>query len=325
MRANGGMDPLSDVLRLVGLTGGVFMEAEFSAPWSVAGKVSKEFCRAFMTPSERIVAFHYVVEGGVTVILADGASWRLGAREIVLLPHNDTHIFASAEGLATVSAAELIQPTEAQGIARIVHGGGGARTRMICGFLGGNEGIHPLLANLPPVMTLNLTVLPSGDWMAATFDYASQTQSEGDAGAATVMAKVSELMFIEALRRYLAALPKEERGWLAGLRDEAVGRALAIMHARPNEDWTTEALAQEAHLSRSAFAERFTTLIGAPPMRYLLNWRMTLAKQKLRNTQLMIAQIAFELGYESETSFTRAFRRETGLPPAAWRAENSLT
>lgn len=318
------MDPLSDVLRLVGLTGGVFMEAEFSAPWSVAGKVSKEFCAAFMAPSERIVAFHYVVEGEVTVVLAEGPGRRLGAREVVLLPHNDAHIFASAEGLATVSAAQLIQPAETQGVARIVHGGGGARTRMVCGFLGGNEGLHPLLANLPPVMTLDLAVLPSGDWMTATFEYATQMQSEGDAGAATVLAKVSELMFVEALRRYLAALPAEETGWLAGLRDEAVGRALALIHAKPNEDWTTEALANEACLSRSAFAERFSRLIGAPPMRYLLNWRMQLAKQKLRDTQRMIAQIAFELGYESETSFTRAFRRETGLPPAAWREQNSL-
>lgn len=318
-----GMDPLSDVLRLVGLTGGVFMEAEFSAPWAVAGQVSKEFCRAFMAPSERIVAFHYVVEGKVTVSVDGGASWRLGAREVVLLPHNDIHVFASAAGLTPVSAAELIQMTEKQGIARIVHGGGGAQTRMVCGFLGGNEGLHPLLANLPPVMTLDLAALPSGEWMAATFEYATRTQGEGDAGAATVMAKVSELMFVEALRRYLAALPAEETGWLAGLRDDAVGRALALMHARPSEDWTTEALASEACLSRSAFAGRFTKLIGAPPMRYLLNWRMQLAKQKLKSSQLMIAQIAFELGYESETSFTRAFRRETGLPPAAWRERNS--
>lgn len=322
MRANDRMDPLSDVLRLVGLTGGVFMEAEFSAPWSVAGKVTNEFCRAFMAPSERIVAFHYVVEGSLSLSLENGASWRLAARQIVLLPHNDVHVFASAEGLAPVSVAELIQPAGKNGIARIVFGGGGARTRMLCGFLGGNEGLHPLLANLPPVMTLDLAALPSGDWMAATFEYAAHTQGEGDAGALTVMARAAELMFVEALRRYLATLPREETGWLAGLRDEAVGRALALMHSRPSENWTTELLAQEACLSRSAFAERFTTLIGAPPMRYLINWRMTLARQKLKHTQAMIAQIAFELGYESETSFTRAFRREMGLPPAAWRAEN---
>ena len=202
----------------------------------------------------------------------------------------------------------------------IVHGGGGAQTRMVCGFLGGNAQLHPLLANLPSVITLDLASLPSGDWVARTFDYAARTRTEGDAGAAAAIAKASELMFVEVVRRHLASLPPEEKGWLAGLRDPAVGRALSVMHARIREDWTTDALAREANLSRSAFAERFTTLIGVPPMRYLLNWRMQVAKQKLRETRLTIGQIAFETGYESETSFTRAFRRETGLPPAAWRA-----
>lgn len=314
------MDPLSDVLRLVGLTGGVFMDAEFTAPWSVSGKVSPEFCRPFMAPPEHIVAFHYVVEGALAVTMEDGACWRLQAGDVVLLPRNDLHVFASAAGVAPVSIAALTASLESVGVARIVHGGGGARTRMVCGFLGGNAQLHPLLANLPPVMSLALATLPSGDWMARTFTYAAQTLSEGDAGASSVMAKVSELMFVEALRRYLAALPPEETGWLAGLRDPAVGRALTLMHAKLADDWTTDALASEANLSRSAFAERFTTLVGVPPMRYLLNWRMQVAKQKLKETQLMVAQIAFEVGYESEASFTRAFRRETGQPPAAWRA-----
>jgi AraC-like DNA-binding protein len=318
------MDALSDVLRLVGLGGGVFMDAEFTAPWSVAGKVSPEFLRPFMAPPERVVAFHYVVEGALNVTLDDGASWKLQAGEVVLLPHNDLHVFSSAEGGAPVSVMELVQTVDVPGVARIVHGGGGAHTRLICGFLGGNAQLHPLLVNLPPIIVLNLAGLPSGDWMARTFDYASRTFSAGDAGAAAAAAKASELMFVEVLRRHLTGLPLEEKGWLAGLRDPAVGRALALVHARPSEDWTADALAQEAHLSRSAFAERFTALIGVPPMRYLLNWRMQIAAQKLVETRLTIAQIAFEVGYESETSFTRAFRREKGLPPAAWRAQNSL-
>jgi AraC-like DNA-binding protein len=317
------MDALSDVLRLVGLTGGVFMDAQFTAPWSVSGKVSRELCRPFMVEPERVIAFHYVVEGDLTVTLQSGACWQLHAGEVVLLPHNDLHVFASAGGIAPVSVAGLIQPSAASGVVRIVHGGGGVRTRMVCGFLGGNAQLHPLLANLPPVMTLDLTGLPSGDWMARTFDYAARTLTEGDPGAATVMARVSELMFVEALRRYLAALPPEETGWLAGLRDPVVGRALSLLHTRISEDWTTDAVAKEVNLSRSAFAERFTALIGVPPMRYLTNWRMQVAMQRLRETRLMIAQIAFEVGYESEAAFARAFRRETGSPPALWRALNS--
>ncbi|MBS0385295.1 MAG: cupin domain-containing protein, partial [Proteobacteria bacterium] len=167
------MDALSDVLRLVGLTGGVFMDAEFTSPWAVSGKISQEFCRPFMAPPERIVAFHYVVEGALTVLMSDGASWDLRAGDVVLLPHNDLHVFASAKDIAPVGMTDVVPPLQPSGVARIVHGGGGARTRMVCGFLGGNAQLHPLLANLPPVMTLNLATLPSGDWVAHTFGYAT--------------------------------------------------------------------------------------------------------------------------------------------------------
>jgi AraC-like DNA-binding protein len=317
------VEALEDVLRLTGLTGGVFVDADFTAPWSVLGKVSPQVCAPFMTPPDRLAAFHYVVEGSVVVIPEGGAPCVLKAGEAVLLPHNEAHVLASAANLPSINAGELLRTIAPNGVARISHGGGGARTHMVCGFFGGNAHLHPLLTNLPQVMTFDLATLPSGEWMAGTFAYAANTLAEGNTGAPTILTKVSELMFVEALRRYLTALPHEQTGWLAGLRDRAVGRALALMHARLNEDWTADALAREANLSRSAFAERFTTLIGMPPMRYLTYWRMQVAMQKLRETRLMVAQIAFEVGYESEASFTRAFRRETGLPPATWRTENA--
>jgi AraC-like DNA-binding protein len=319
------MEAFEDVLRLTGLTGGVFLDAEFTAPWSVAGKVSPELCAPFMAPPERLAAFHYVIEGVLVVTLPDGETHRLGAGEAVLLPHNEVHVLASAPNLPPVSPRDLFRTIAPNGVARIVHGGGGALTRMVCGFFGGNAQLHPLLISLPRVVTLDLASLPSGEWIAQTFAYAAQTLAEGDVGAPTVLMKVSELMFVEAVRRHLAGLPPEQTGWLAGLRDPAVGRALALMHARLKEDWTVDGLARESSLSRSAFAERFTALIGMPPLRYLTAWRMQVAKQKLRETRLMIAQIAFEVGYESEASFTRAFRRETGLPPAAWRTENAAS
>jgi AraC-like DNA-binding protein len=313
------VDALSDVLRLVGLTGGVFIDAEFTAPWSVSGKVAPELCRPYMVQPEYVVGFHYVTEGAFTLTLDDGASRRISTGELVMLPRNDLHVFASAAGLTAVGAGALMQKPGTSGVARIVHGGGGERTRMVCGFLGGNVQLHPLLVNLPPVLTLELDTLPSGDWMKGTFAYAAQTMTDGDPGAATVMAKMSELLFVEAVRRYLAALPLKETGWLAGLRDPAIGRALSLMHARLNEGWTADALAREVNLSRSAFADHFTKLIGVPPMRYLLNWRMQVAREKLQEANGAIAQIAFEVGYESEAAFTRAFRREFGLPPAMWR------
>jgi AraC-like DNA-binding protein len=315
----GVMDALSDVLSLVGLTGGVFIDAEFTAPWSVSGKVAPELCRPYMVEPDYVVGFHYVVEGAFILMLDDGTSRRISAGELVMLPRNDIHVFASASGLDAVGAGALMQKPGASGVARIVHGGGGARTRMVCGFLGGNIQLHPLLVNLPQVMSLELATLPSGDWMKRSFAYAAQIMADGDPGAASVMAKMSELLFVEAVRRYLAALAPAETGWLAGLRDPAIGRALSLMHARLNEGWTADALAREVNLSRSTFADHFTTLIGVPPMRYLLNWRMQVARQKLHQAHQTIAQIAFDVGYESEAAFTRAFRREFGLPPAMWR------
>lgn len=317
------MEALDDVLRLTGLTGGVFLDAAFTAPWSVIGKVSPELCAPFMAPPQRLAAFHYVIEGVLVITMEDGTSWRFGAGDVVLLPHNEPHVLASAPNIPAISPRELFRTMAPNGVSRLEHGGGGAPTRMVCGFLGGNAELHPLLTSLPRVVTINIATLPSGDWIASTFAYATQTQSAGEIGAPTVLTKVSELMFVETLRHYLATLPAEEKGWIAALRDPAVGRALALMHARLDEAWTADALAQEANLSRSAFADRFTALLGLPPMRYLTNWRMQVAMQKLRETRRMIAQIAFEVGYESEASFTRAFRRETGLPPATWRAENA--
>src|SRR6516164_4121151 len=315
------MDALSDVLRLVGLTGGVFMDAEFTEPWSICGKVAPELCRPFMVQPAQVVCFHYVTEGAFRLTLEDGASWQVHSGEVVMLPRNDLHVFGSTHGLAPMSAGQLIQTGEALGVASIRHGGGSARTRMVCGFLGGNAQFHPLLANLPPVMTVKLAALPSGDWMARTFSYVAQTLAKGDPGTATVITKLSELLFVEAVRSHIAALPREETGWLAGLRDPAIGRALSLMHARINEDWTADALARQVNLSRSTFADRFAALIGVPPMRYLLNWRMQVAAHKLRETREAIARIAFEVGYESEAAFTRAFRRELGQPPAAWRKQ----
>jgi len=216
---------------------------------------------------------------------------------------------------------DLIHAGDAHGVAKGVHGGGGARTRLVCGFMGGNAQLRPLLESLPAVMKIEVADLPGGDWIGRTFTYAAQTLSDGDPGAATVLAKLSELLFVESVRRYLASLPQEQTGWLAGLRDPVVGRALSLLHARVSEAWTAEALAQEVNMSRSAFADRFTAVTGQPPMRYLTGWRMQLARNYLAETHRTVAQIAFEVGYESEAAFSRAFRRDCGHPPAAWRRQ----
>ncbi|MCL4715333.1 MAG: AraC family transcriptional regulator [Hyphomonadaceae bacterium] len=316
------MDALSDVLRVVGLTGGVFVDAELSDPWLIAGKVDPEFCRPFMPAPAHVVAFHYVIEGGFDLRLERGEGVRLKAGEVVLIPHNDVHIFGSAPDAAPVNAAGLVQPPlNGVGLSRVVHGGGGSLTRLVCGFLGGGPELGLLLANLPPLIVIRVGDVPGGEWLSNSFIYAARNLANGDPGAATVMSKMSELLFVETVRRHLNELPPEQTGWLAGLRDPAIGRALSLLHAQANRAWTAEELASAVNMSRSAFAERFTQLIGAPPMRYLTNWRMQLAAGKLRESRRTIAQIAFDVGYESEAAFTRAFRREMGQPPAAFRKQ----
>jgi len=315
------MDALSDLLSVVGLSGGVFIDAEFTEPWSVAGRVSAEACRPFMPPPQEVIGFHYVTEGRFRVRIEGEPDCEIGAGEAVMLPRNDMHAFGYGRDLPPILISDLIQPPNALGMSRMVHGGGGARTRLICGFLGGNEQLRPLLVGLPRVMPLRLADLPGGDWLEGGLAYAAQTLAEGRPGAATVLTKISELLFTELVRHYLGELPPEQTGWLAGLRDPVAGRALSLLHTRVAEAWTTEALAGELAMSRSAFADRFTAVVGQPPMRYLTAWRMQLARQKLRETHANVAQIAFDVGYESEAAFARAFRRECGVPPAQWRRD----
>jgi AraC-like DNA-binding protein len=318
------MDALSDILRVVGLTGGLYMEAELTAPWAVVGQVSPELCRPFMVQPQRVVGFHYVLEGAFDLQVEGVPVMRVTTGQAIMLPRNEMHVLTSGHGVAPIPASEVIRPPEAFGVHRTIHGGGGARTRLVCGFMGGNEQLEPLLSSLPSAILVDVPNLPGGDWIAGTFTYAARTLSNGDAGTATVVAKVSELLFVETLRRHLASMPADEIGWLAGLRDPVISRALSLLHARVDEPWTTESLAATVAMSRSAFADRFTALVGQPPMTYLAHWRMQLARQKLTETNRSVAQIAFDVGYGSEAAFTRAFRREHGAPPAGWRKRPAL-
>lgn len=318
-RLTAAMDALSDVLRVVRLTGGVFLDARFTAPWSVAGKVEPEEIRAFIERPEHVIGFHYVVAGRMQVSVGDGPPVEVKAGEIVLTPRNDVHTLASAPNLATVPAGVIV--AEGAGIGSLEHGGGGEETHMVCGYLGSDCQTNPVVTALPALLTLNVAATPGGAWIAQSFAFAAQQLAEGAAGASTVISKLSELMFVEAVRRHVDSLPPEETGWLAGLRDPAISKSLALMHTEPHRDWTADALAAAVNMSRSAFAEKFSCLIGLPPMKYLTNWRMQVAAHKLRENRTTISQIAFDVGYESEAAFTRAFRREMGAPPATWRRQ----
>lgn len=315
------MDALSDVLRVVRMTGGLFLDARFTAPWSVSGKIEPLRLQPFAATLDHIISFHYVVSGRLMAQHETAGRVQLGAGDIVLFPRNDAHVLGSSLDVHPSPVDDVVMTPPEAGIFNVAHGGGGEETRLVCGYLGSDAGVNPLLQALPAMLTLNVAQTPAGAWIAESFAFAAQQLAREEAGANTIIGKLSELMFVEAVRRYIESLSPQESGWLAALRDAQVGRALALMHTHPARDWTAEDLASAVNMSRSAFAERFTQLISMPPMRYLTNWRMQVAAAKLRENRQTIAQISYEVGYESEAAFTRAFRREMGQPPAAWRKQ----
>jgi AraC-like DNA-binding protein len=318
------MDALSDLLKALRISGGVFLEAAFTAPWCVASRVGPEDFRNEDELPPSVVAFHYVLDGRMLVQVDGTPPVVVRAGEMVLLPRNDPHLLSSQTGLPPVDPEPFVQRDEG-GLLRMAYGGGGEPTHLVCGFVGSEVRRHPLLEALPIAFTLDVRDKPCAEWVAASFRFASREVGSGRAGSETVLAKLSELLFVEAVRHYAATLPQDRKGWFAGLRDPAVGRALALMHGNVSHPWTTERLAADVNLSRSAFAERFTQLVGVPPITYLTDWRMQLAAARLRETSRSIGQIAAEFGYESEATFTRAFKRATGMAPGRYRTARPVT
>jgi AraC-like DNA-binding protein/mannose-6-phosphate isomerase-like protein (cupin superfamily) len=313
------MDAFSDVLRVIRLSGGVFLEAELTAPWCVKGKISPDDCRPFQVTPRYVIALHFVASGNMRLRVDGGETLEVHAGELILLPHNDAHSLGSDLDVAPLHARQVMQPPRVGDIARIRHGGGGEATQVLCGFLGTDTSFGPLLSSLPAVLKLNVRATPLGNWIESSLRFAVSEIAAGRVGSTTMIAKLSELLFVEAVDQYIASLPPERTGWLAGLRDPHIGRALALLHARPAEAWSAEKLAAEVGMSRSGFAERFASLVGQPPMQYLTGWRMHLAAERLREGRGTVAQIGFAVGYESEAAFSRAFKRQFDTSPAAWR------
>jgi AraC-like DNA-binding protein len=313
------MDPLLDLLREMQLTGGVFLDVELTSPWCVLSHVDAADCSAYLPRPSHVIAYHYVTEGRCLVQAGDAAAVEVRAGEIVLLPRNDPHRLGSTLNAPAVDARQLIEPSPNGGLARIVHGGGGEKTRMLCGFLATSVPNPPIAHMLPPALTVSVNDGATGAWIESSFKFAAQELAGGSAGSPAVAARLAELLFIEAVRRHVASLPRDHRGWLSGLRDPLVSRALATMHARKAHRWTVTELARECGASRSLLAERFTTLLGESPMRYLARQRLRAAAQRLRDGAEPITRVALDVGYDSEAAFSRAFRREFGQSPAAWR------
>lgn len=314
------MDALSDLLRVVRFSGGLFLEAKFHGPWCVRSKVEPGDLGPDVQSCEGLVAFHYVLDGHMQVRLGKEPPRRAGSGHFVLLPHNDAHALGSDVTLPPRDAGALVRKAGDHELACIDFGDANkAGCHFVCGFLATPVRKHPLLAALPPVLVADVRGRPCAEWAETSFRYAAREHAARRPGSQEILGRLSELLFVEAVRGHIDELSADATGWLAALRDPPLARALAALHARPAHPWTAEELAKEACLSRSAFAERFTNTVGLPPMSYLTRWRMLLASQRLRESSETIAQIAERVGYESESTFSRAFTREIGVAPGAWR------
>jgi AraC-like DNA-binding protein len=275
-----------------------------------------------MPPPLRLIAYHYVVRGRLTVSVEGHPPIEAEAGTIILLPRNDPHRLGSGLDVRPVDAGALIQQSPSGGLARIVSTGDGERTQILCGFLGTDAPGSPVLGLMPAILTLDVEEGASASWIESSLRFAAGQLVAGRVEQPAMLGRLAELLFLEAVRRYVASLPPGHGRWQAGFSDPVIGRALSLMHSRLTHRWTTEELAREAGLSRSAFAERFGALLGDPPMRYLGNCRMQYAAERLRGTRDPVAAIAYDAGYESEAAFNRAFKRAFGLPPNGWRKRN---
>jgi AraC-like DNA-binding protein len=315
------MDALSEVLKAVRLTSGIFLDAEFTAPWCINSAPGPEDVADILPDAEQVAIYHLVTEGRCRAKLPEeGRALDLQAGDLLMFPHGDGHLLGSDLHLAPRQAGDLVEPSPGGGLARIQYGGGGPRTRFVCGFMACDKRMcRPLIGAMPRMLRVSMRDAPAAAWIEATVRRGASETHAPSAGAEVILGRLAELLFVEAVREYVRSLPENQRGWLAGLRDPHVGRALALLHADPARDWEVELLADAAGLSRSALAERFVALIGQPPMQYLTGWRMALAAQALSTTSDAVARIAERVGYDSEAAFNRAFKREFGAPPAAWR------
>ena len=303
------MDALSEVLRLAKFTAGVTLDATARAPWCVSVAASSSVARA-----------HLVIDGECIVKAGSGEEVALKSGEIAFVPRGDAHVIGSSVDGDARAFSALVKAPVAGELTPISVGGAGAATRWIA--LSASCERHladSLIAALPAVMKVDLSNASALYWLTDALGLTLSASAAPPIGASAERSRLAELVIVEAISRYVYGLPLGGKGWLAGLSDRFVGRALALVHGRPSEPWTVERLGRHVGLSRSALAERFSQVMGEPIFSFLTRWRLQVAAEYLLTTQRPIESIAHEAGYESAGAFSVAFKRVFGKPPSIWR------
>ena len=315
------MDALSDVLRAVHLTGAVFFDVHASQSWVAETPPGQSIVGKIFPGADHLIPYHVVTTGDCWAGLIGEQPVHLSPGDVVVFPHGDAHVVSSQPGMRSIPDMTLYRrPSDGQLPFSISMGAKEAAEQpanIVCGYLACDaRPFNPLLAALPRVIHVTDR---DGGAIGAFVRFAITEAKERRPGGEAVLEHLSELMFVDVVRRYLETLPSDRTDWLAALREPFVGRALTALHRSPARAWTLESLAHEVGLSRSALAERFTAFVGQPPMQYLGNWRMQLAANDLRRTTDGVATVADRVGYESEAAFSRAFKKAVGMSPSEWR------
>jgi AraC-like DNA-binding protein len=314
------MDALSEALRSVRMTGAIFLDAEFTAPWSFAAPLAQQAAPTLAPGTERIINYHLVIEGKAWVKIPGEPDVSVEAGEIVIIPHGEAHTFSNGTPDMAFDGASSLRRHVAGELSTLRWGGGGTATKFVCGFMGCERQAERLfLAGLPTTLKVNIRKDATGAWLENSIRYLVSESQPGQPGRNILLSKMAEALFIATLRCYIKLLPPDATGWLAGARDPITGAALALLHRRPAEHWTIDGLACSIGTSRSVLSERFTRYLGEPPLTYLARWRMQLASRMLQTTKETVLRIGLAVGYESEAAFVRAFKREFGMPPARYR------
>jgi AraC-like DNA-binding protein len=321
------MDAFSEILSQVKLDGAVFFTAEFSAPWGFtspgAEKMAAKMVPAAAADAMHLVLYHLLIEGAGVVEMEDGQRVELVSGDVVIFPHGDAHHMSSREAKRPFPNYGINAKISARDLSPLHAGGGGDTARFVCGYLTCDRYLcRPILSGLPQVFKVNIRADRSGNWLENSILHLVEEAASGRVGSEAMLAKLSEALFVDTLRRYVASLPEQQTGWLSGARDPIVGKSLGLLHSRVAHPWTIAGLAEEVGISRSALVERFTRYLSEPPMTYLTRWRLQLAARSLEKTSRGVADIAAAVGYESEAAFNRAFKREFGHPPGRYRSDH---
>jgi len=313
------MDVLSEVLKIVRLEGALFFNAELSAPWCLSEPQSKDIAPRLSPGAGHLILYHFLTEGRAYARLPDGRREELTAGDSVIFPHGDAHLLGNGSQ-EPVDAMQTFAKNLTQGLKLAQYGGGGEISRFVCGFMVCEPRLSEVfLAGLPKMLKVHVANEPSGAWLQNSILFSVGEANGSNAGSGLVLARLSEVLFVETLRRYISALPPGQIGWLAGARDPIIGQALALLHKEPAHPWTISNLARRIGLSRTRLAERFREFLGESPMAYLAQWRLKLGAEILQSTEDSVAEVAAAVGYGSAAAFNRAFKREFDCPPAQFR------